>query len=61
MPPKRKRKEARRYDKALYKERHRIEHVFRWLKQWRGSATRSAKRTDSFLAALSVRCISLSF
>ncbi|MDR2150689.1 MAG: hypothetical protein LBO67_07770 [Spirochaetaceae bacterium] len=31
---------------------HLIEHVFRWLKQYRGIATRYAKRPDSFLAAL---------
>ncbi|MDR2193276.1 MAG: IS5 family transposase [Treponema sp.] len=61
IPPKRKRKEARRYDKALYKERHRIEHVFRWLKQWRDIATRYAKRSDSFLAASISDLSSLSF
>ncbi|MDR2193066.1 MAG: transposase [Treponema sp.] len=44
----------------MYKERHLIEHVFRWLNQWRGSATRYTKRSDSFLAALFVRSISLS-
>ncbi|MDR2194012.1 MAG: transposase, partial [Treponema sp.] len=43
------------------KKRHRIENVFRWLKQWRGIATRYAQRSDSFLAALYLRSISLSF
>ncbi|MDR2150664.1 MAG: hypothetical protein LBO67_07625 [Spirochaetaceae bacterium] len=38
--------------KELYKERHSIENVFRWFKQWRGSATRSAQRSDASLAAL---------
>ncbi|MDR2193994.1 MAG: transposase [Treponema sp.] len=58
IPSKRSRTEQRYYDKELYKERHVIEHVFRWITQWRGSATCYAKRSDSFLAALSVRCIS---
>jgi transposase len=61
IPSKRSRKEQRYYDRELYKERHFIENVFRWLKQWRGIATRYAKRIDSFLAALFVRSIFLPF
>jgi transposase len=38
IPPKRKQTEARTYDTELYKERHLIEHVFLWLKQYRGIA-----------------------
>jgi transposase len=52
IPPKRKRKVARTYDTELYKERHLIEHMFRRLNRWRGIATRYAKRSDSFFAAL---------
>ncbi|MGA2697856.1 MAG: IS5/IS1182 family transposase, partial [Terracidiphilus sp.] len=29
------------------------------LKQWRGIATRYAKRADSFLAAVHIRCLML--
>jgi transposase len=61
IPSKRSRKERRYYDREPYKERHLIEHVFRWLKQCRGSTTRYAKRINSFLAALFVRSIFLTF
>jgi len=59
IPPKRNRKEQRPYDKALYKHRHLIENAFRYLKRWRGIATRFAKNTSSFLAAVQIRCIVL--
>ena len=59
IPPKRNRKEQREYDKALYKARHLVENAFLHLKRWRGIATRYAKRTDSFLAAVYIRCIAL--
>ncbi|MBQ3170680.1 MAG: IS5/IS1182 family transposase, partial [Mailhella sp.] len=36
-----------------------VENAFLKMKQWRGIATRYAKRTDSFLAAVQIRCISL--
>jgi len=29
------------------------------IKQWRGIATRYAKRLDSFLAAVQIRCLAL--
>ncbi|MDR2149276.1 MAG: IS5 family transposase [Spirochaetaceae bacterium] len=61
IPSKRSRKVVRTYDKELYKKRHLIENVFRWLKQWRGIATRYAQRSDSFLAALYLRSIFLPF
>ncbi|MDR2150371.1 MAG: transposase, partial [Spirochaetaceae bacterium] len=38
IPSKRSRKVVRTYDTELYKKRHLIEHVFRWLKQYRGIA-----------------------
>ena len=57
IPPKKKRKEQRAYDKELYKCRHIVENVFRVLKEWRGIATRYAKNTSSFLAAVRIRCL----
>jgi transposase len=45
ITPKRKGKVARTYETELYKERHLIEYVFRWLNQWRGIATRYAQRS----------------
>ena len=59
IPPKRNRKELRHYDKALYKLRHLVENTFLHLKRWRGIATRYAKCTASFLAAVHIRCIAL--
>ena len=59
IPPKKNRKEQRAYDKALYKYRHLVENAFMHLKRWRGIATRYAKNTASFLAAVQIRCIVL--
>ena len=59
IPPKKNRKEQRSFDKELYKARHLVENAFLYLKQWRGIATRYAKNTASFLAAIHIRCIFL--
>jgi hypothetical protein len=50
---------SRDYDKHPYKQRHRVESAFLNLKQWRGIATRYAKRLSSFLAAAQIRCLGL--
>jgi transposase len=57
IPPRKCRKEQRLYDKHLYKARHLVENAFLRLKEWRGIASRYAKRASSFLAAMHVRCI----
>ena len=59
IPPKKNRKIQRPYDKELYKLRHLVENAFLRLKRWRGIATRYAKNTASFLAAVQIRCIAL--
>ena len=59
IPPKRNRKQQRQYDKELYKLRHLVENAFLHLKRWRGIATRYAKNTASFLAAVHIRCIAI--
>ena len=59
IPPKKNRKNQRNYDKELYKLRHLVENAFLHLKRWRGIATRYAKNTASFLAAVHIRCIAL--
>ena len=59
IPPKKNRKIQRGYDRYLYKLRHLVENAFLHLKRWRGIATRYAKRTASFLAAVQIRCIAL--
>lgn len=59
IPPKKNRKEQRECDEELYKLRHLVENAFLHLKRWRGIATRYAKNTKSFLAAVHIRCIAL--
>jgi transposase len=59
IPPGKNRKEQRAYDKELYKKRHWVENAFLHLKRWRGIATRYAKNTASFLAAVPIRCIAI--
>jgi transposase len=59
IPPKRNRIAQRDYDEELYKLRHLVENAFLHLKRWRGIATRYAKNSASFLAAIHIRCIAL--
>lgn len=59
IPPRKNRKTLRDYDKAIYRLRHLVENAFLHLKRWRGIATRYAKNTASFLAAVQIRCIAL--
>lgn len=59
IPPKKHRKVQREYNKDIYKERHLVENAFEKLKRWRGIATRYAKNTASFLAAVHIRCLTL--
>ena len=59
IPPRKSRKRPRPYDKYLYRLRHLIENAFLELKRWRGIATRYAKNTASFLAAVHIRCLAI--
>ncbi len=59
IPPKKNRVTQRSHDEDLYKLRHLVENAFLCLKRWRGIATRYAKNTASFLAAVHIRCIAL--
>ena len=59
IPPKSNRINQRSYDKYIYKLRHKVENVMLYLKRWRGIATRYAKNTASFLAAVQIRCMIL--
>lgn len=59
IPPKANRIDQRLYDKDIYKLRHLVENAFLHLKRWRGIATRYAKNTASFLAAVHIRCLAL--
>ena len=57
IPPRKNRKLQRIYDKHLYKLRHLVENAIQQLKEWRGVATRYAKRASSFLAIVQIRCV----
>ena len=46
-----------RFDRALYRYRYLTENAFNRLKEWRGIATRYAKRLDSFKAAVEIGCL----
>ena len=59
IPPKKNRKTKREYDRHVYKIRHLVENAILHLKQWRGVATRYAKRSSSFLAIVQIRCLAL--
>lgn len=59
IPSRKNRKVPREHDPYLYRHRHLVENAFLHLKQWRGIATRYAKRLDSFLAAAQIRCMTL--
>lgn len=59
IPPKKNRVHQRPYDEDLYPLRHRVENAFLHIKRWRGIATRYAKNSRSFLAAIQIRCLAL--
>lgn len=59
IPPKKNRLEQREYDKYLYKLRHLVKNACLHLKRWRGIATRYAKNSASFVAAVRIRCIAI--
>jgi transposase len=59
IPSKKNRKQGREHDKHLYRLRYLVENAFLELKRWRGIATRYAKNTASFLAAVHIRCIAI--
>ena len=52
IPPRCNRKHPAEYDKALYKERHKIENFFSRLKDYRGIATRYDKLAVNFLSGV---------
>ena len=59
IPPRKNRNIPKPYDRSLYSLRHLVENAFLQIKRWRGIATRYAKNTASFLAAVQIRCIAI--
>jgi transposase len=57
IPPKANRREPRKTDFALYRERNLVERFFCKLKQYRAIATRYDKLANTFLAAAALVCV----
>jgi len=57
VPPERNRKRQHAYDKALYKERNRVERFFSRIKQCRRIATRYDKLAETFMGFVKLACI----
>jgi putative transposase len=52
MPSSRSRKAPILYDKALYRERHRVENMFGHIKDWRRIAMRCDRCAHAFFSAI---------
>ena len=57
IPPKKNRKNQRKYDKNIYENRYQVEKGFLKMKGWRGIATRYAKTTSSYKASVQICCM----
>jgi transposase len=57
IPPKANRREPRKTDFALYRERNLVERFFNRLKHYRALATRYDKLANTFLAAVALVCV----
>ena len=57
IPAKKNRKVQRKYREEIYENRYQIENTFLKLKRWRGIATRYAKTTSSYIAAVQICCM----
>jgi putative transposase len=57
IPAQRLRKHLPPYDPATYRQRHRIEHMFAKLYDWRRIHTRYDRCADTFLAAITLAAI----
>lgn len=58
IPPRKNRKRRIRYDKNLYKKRHKVENMFAKIKDWRRIAMRYDRCAHTFFSAI---CIAASF
>lgn len=59
IPPRRHRKRQHAYDRALYKERNRVERFFSRIKHFRRIATRYDKLAQTFMGFVKLACIML--
>ncbi len=54
IPPKKNRKVQYRYDRNLYKKRHKVENMFSYIKDWRRIAMRYDRSAHTFFSAISI-------
>ena len=54
IPPTRSRKKPLYYDRALYRQRHKIENLFAKLKDWRRISTRYDRCAHTFFSAICI-------
>ena len=54
IPPRKNRKRQIVYDKALYKQRHKVENMFGRLKDWRRISTRYDRCAHTFFSAICI-------
>lgn len=54
IPPRKNRKIQYVYDKILYKQRHKVENMFGWLKDWRRIAMRYDRCAHTFFSAICI-------
>jgi putative transposase len=54
IPPRKNRKLQIKYDKTLYKQRHKVENMFGKLKDWRRIATRYDRCAHTFFSAICI-------
>ena len=57
IPSRKNRKRALRYDKVLYKQRHKIENMFGRLKDWRRIAMRYDRCAHAFFSAIYIAAV----
>jgi len=59
IPPRKNRRVQHEYDKALYKQRHKVENMFGKLKDWRRIAMRYDRCAHTFFSAICIAAIVL--
>jgi putative transposase len=57
IPSRKNRKHQIKYDKTLYRQRHKVENMFGRLKDWRRIATRYDRCSHTFFAAICIAAI----
>ena len=57
IPPRKNRKTFIKYDKQIYKQRHKVENMFAKLKDWRRIATRYDRQAHTFFSAICIAAI----